>query len=65
MRNRCGRPPDTVSAAWHGAGLELIVGDGGAFDGAPNEVAVQPIGQIAAVEPVGPFPKIARQGAWR
>ena len=61
LRNRCGRPPDTVSAAWHGAGLELIVGDGGAFDGAPNEVAVQPIGQIAAVEPVGPFPKIARQ----
>ena len=37
LRNRCGRPPDTVSAAWHGAGLELIVGDGGAFDGAPNE----------------------------
>ena len=56
MRNRCGRPPDTVGAAGHGACL-----DGGAFDGAPNEVAVQSVGQIAAVEPVGPFPKIARQ----
>ena len=39
----------------------LIIGDGGAFDGAPNEVAVQPARQVAAVEPVGPFRQIARQ----
>src|SRR5439155_333267 len=31
------------------------------FDGTANEVAVQPVGQIATIEPVGPFPKIARQ----
>jgi hypothetical protein len=61
LRNRCGRPPDTVSAARHGAGLELIVGDGGAFDGAPDEIAVQTIGQVAAIEPVGPFPQVARE----
>src|SRR5437588_2773422 len=56
-----GKPPDPLCTAWHGACPELIVSDGGALDGAPNEVAVQPIGQIAAIEPVGPFPKIARQ----
>src|ERR1700694_436487 len=59
--NRRGKPPDTVGAAGQGACLELIVGDGGAFDGAPDEVAVQPVGQVATIEPVGPFPKIARQ----
>ena len=61
MRNRHGKPPDTIGAAGQGACLELIVGDGGAFDGAPNEVAVQPVGQVATIKPVGPFPKIARQ----
>jgi hypothetical protein len=43
------------------AGGELVVGDGGAFDGAADEVAVQTIGQVAAIEPVGPFPEITRQ----
>jgi hypothetical protein len=61
LHNLSGEPPDAICAAWHGACLELIVSDGGAFDGAPNEVAVQPVGQIAAIEPVGPFPEIARQ----
>src|ERR1700731_2005717 len=59
--NRRGKPPDTAGAAGQGSFPELIIGDGGAFDGAPNEVAVQPVGQVAAIEPVGPFPKIARQ----
>jgi hypothetical protein len=61
LRNRRGKPPDTIGAVWHGACLELIVGDCGAFDDAANEVAVQPVGQVAAIEPVGPFPQIARQ----
>ena len=61
MDNCRGKPPDTVGAAGQGACLELIVGDSGALDGASNEVAVQPAGQVAAIEPVGPFPKIARK----
>src|SRR5205807_9473085 len=52
---------DAVGAAWHSAGLELVVSDGGAFDSAPDQVAVQAVGQVAAIEPVGPFPQIARQ----
>ena len=39
----------------------MVVSDGGAFDGAPDEVAVQTVGQVAAIEPLGPFPQIARQ----
>jgi nitronate monooxygenase len=54
-------PPDAVGAAGQSARLELVVGDGGAFDGAPDEVTVQPVGQVAAIEPVGPFAKIARR----
>src|SRR3984893_18335301 len=59
--NRRGKPPDTAGAAGQGARFELIVGDGGAFDGAPNEVAVQPVGQVAAIEPIGPLPQVARE----
>src|ERR1700730_6935007 len=59
--NRRGKPPDTAGAAGQGACLELIIGDGGAFDGAPNEVAVQPVGQVAAIEPIGPLPQVARE----
>ena len=39
----------------------MVVSDGGAFDSAPDQVAVQAVGQVAAIEPVGPFPQIARQ----
>jgi hypothetical protein len=39
----------------------LVVGDGGAFDGAADKVAVQTVGQVAAIEPVGPFAQITRQ----
>ncbi len=45
----------------HGAGFELVVGDGGAFDGAADQKPVQPVGQVAAIEAVGPFAQIARQ----
>jgi len=61
LRNCRGRPPDAVGTAGHGAGPELIIGDGGAFDGAPDEIAVQTIGQVAAIEPVGPLPQVARE----
>ena len=61
MRNCRGRSPDAVGTAGHGAGPELIIGDGGAFDGAPDEIAVQTIGQVAAIEPVGPLPQVARE----
>src|SRR5438045_2741092 len=39
----------------------MVLSDGGAFDSAPDQVAVQAVGQVAAIEPVGPFPQIARQ----
>jgi len=55
------RSPNAIGPTGVGAGLELIVGDGGAFDGAPDQIAVQTVGQVAAIEPVGPFPKVARQ----
>ena len=37
------------------------MGDGGAFDSASDQIAIQTIGQIAAIEPVGPLPQVARQ----
>ena len=49
------------SAGRYGAGLELVVGDGGAFDSAPDQIAVQTIGQVAAIEPVGPLAQVARE----
>src|SRR5208337_3753284 len=55
------RSPNAIGPTGVGAGLELIVGDGGAFDGAPDQIAVQTVGQVAAIEPIGPFPKVARK----
>ena len=36
MPNHCGKAPDTGAAGRHGAGCELVVGDGGALNGAPD-----------------------------
>jgi hypothetical protein len=41
--------------------FELVVGEGGAVDGAPDRIAVPAIGQVASVAAVGPFPQGARQ----
>jgi hypothetical protein len=40
-----------------GACRQLFVGDGGAFDGATDEIAVQSAGKVAAIEVVGLFTK--------
>ena len=40
---------------------EFIIRDGRAFHCAANEVAVDAFGEIPTVEPVGPFPEVARQ----
>ena len=40
---------------------EFIVCDGRAFHCATNEIAVDAPGEIPTVEPVGPFPEVARQ----
>src|SRR6516162_5883831 len=61
LPNHNGKAADTGSAARYGAGLELVVGDGGALDSAPDQIAVQTVGQVAAIEPVGPLPQVARQ----
>jgi hypothetical protein len=61
LRNCRGKPPVALGTLLQDAGLELIVGDRGAFDGAPNQIAVQAAGQIAAIEAKRRFPPIARQ----
>ena len=61
MPNHNGKAADAGSAARYGAGLELVVGDGGALDSAPDQIAIQTVGQVAAIEPVGPLPQIARE----
>ena len=52
---------DTGGAGRHGTSCELVVGDGGALNGAPDQVTIQTIGQVAAIEPVGPLPQVARE----
>jgi hypothetical protein len=52
---------DALGLIWQDTGLGLVLGDGGAFDGAADEVIVQTVGQVAAIEPVGPFPEITHQ----
>jgi hypothetical protein len=49
-----------MAPAWH-TGSELVVGDGGALNGAPDQVTIQTVGQVAAFEPVGPLPQVARE----
>jgi len=61
LPNCSGKPAGAIGAGRHGAGFELIVGDGGAFDGAADEVTIQAVGQVTSVEAVGPFAQIARQ----
>lgn len=56
---------DALGLIWQDTGLGLVFGDGGAFDGAADEVTVQTVGQVAAIEPVGPFPGDNAPGARR
>ena len=43
------------------SGDDLVIGDGGAFDGAADQTGRKAVGQVAAIEAIGPFPKVARQ----
>jgi hypothetical protein len=52
---------DTGGTDGHDAGRELVIGNGGALDRAPDQIAIQTIGQVAAIEPVGPLPQVARE----
>ena len=61
MPNHNRKAANAGSAGWHGAGLKLVVGDGGALDSAAEQIAIQTIGQVAAIEPVGPIPQVARE----
>ena len=56
-----GKLADAVGPARHVAALELVVGYSSAFDNASNQVALQAVGRVAAIKPVGPFRQIARQ----
>ena len=47
------------------AGYELVVSDGGALNSAPDQISIQTVGQVAAIEPVGPLPRVAREVPWR
>jgi hypothetical protein len=61
LPNHNGKAANAGSAGRYGAGLELVIGDGGALDSAPDQIAVQTVGQVAAIEPVGPLPQVARE----
>ena len=61
MLNCSGKPADTGGTGRHSAGFELVVGNGGALDSAPDQIAIQTVGQVAAIEPVGPLPQVARE----
>ena len=61
MPNHNGKAADAGAASRYGAGLELVVGDGGALDSAADQIAVQAVGQVAAIKPVGPLPQVARE----
>ena len=61
MCNYRGKSASAGGAAGHGAGFELVVGDGSAFDGAADQITVQGVGQVTAVEAVGPLSQVARQ----
>ena len=59
LPNHGGKTANAGSAGRYGASLELVIGDGGALDSAPHQVALQTVGQVAAIEPVGPLPQVA------
>ena len=61
MPNCCGKAADTGGTGQQEAGCELVVGDGGAFDSASDQIAIQTIGQVAAIEAVRPLPQVARE----
>jgi hypothetical protein len=47
LPNCCGQAADTGGTSRHSAGFELVVGDGGALDSAPDQIAIQTVGQVA------------------
>jgi hypothetical protein len=52
LPNCCGKAANTGGTGQQEAGCELVVADGGAFDSVSDQIAIQTIGQIAAIEPV-------------
>jgi hypothetical protein len=43
------------------AAILPAVSDGGALDSAPDQIAIRTVGQVAAIEPIGPLPQMARE----
>jgi hypothetical protein len=56
-----GKAADGGGTGQHVAGLELVVGDGGALDSAADQKVIQTGGQVAAIESAGPLPQVARE----
>src|SRR6516162_3304258 len=52
LPNHNGKAANAGSAGRYDAGLELVVGDGGALDSSPDQIAIQTVGQVAAIESV-------------
>jgi hypothetical protein len=61
LSNRSGKAAERGGTSQQSARFELVVGDGGALDSPPDQIAIQTGGQVAAIEPVGPFPQVARE----
>ena len=65
LPNHNGEAAAAGCAGRYGAGHELVVGDGGAFDSAADQIAVQTVGQVAAIEPGKTTPAGSAADAWR
>jgi hypothetical protein len=52
LHNYSGKASEVSGGGVHDTGCELVVGDSGALDRAPDQVAIQTVWQIAAIEPV-------------
>ena len=61
MPNYCGKAAGADGTGRHDTGCELVVGDGGALDGASDQIAIQTIEQVAAIEAVRPLAQVARE----
>jgi hypothetical protein len=61
LPNHDGKAANAGSAGRHGAGCELVVGDGGGLDSAPDQIAIHTVEQVAAIKSVGPPPQVARE----
>jgi hypothetical protein len=61
LPNCCGKAANTGGAGRHGTSCELVVGYGDALNGAPDQITILTVRQVAAIQPVGPLPQVARE----